>query len=373
MDILLAKPRGFCAGVNRAIALVRSALAEFGAPVYVLHEIVHNTHVLNELEAMGAIFVEELEEIPKGARAIFSAHGIARAVEEEAIAMHLRTIDATCPLVAKVHRRISRLHAQGCALLVLGHKGHPEVEGTCGQVPGPVYVVSTPEEVAALPIPFTAKVGYVRQLSAEGLLSLKPDAVVGTSDAGPPVVLDQIRQAGVRVALVKAQHNWAEVQDKVKVVGRETGRMADADKLLAQLEAQWRGVQAQVAKAQRKPRVLFVLAHSGSPQVAGKGVAASALIEYAGCVNAIDQFDGYKPLTAEAMASAAPEVIISTTQGIEALGGEAAFWKRPELALTPAFAKKALVTLEASHLLGFGPRLPSAVQALHMRSLQWVA
>lgn len=219
----------------------------------------------------------------------------------------------------------------------------------------------------------TAKVGYVRQLSAEGLLSLKPDAVIGTSDAGPPVVLDQIRQAGVRVALVKAQHNWAEVQDKVKVVGRETGRMADADKLLAQLEAQWRGVQAQVAKAQRKPRVLFVLAHSGSPQVAGKGVAASALIEYAGCVNAIDQFDGYKPLTAEAMASAAPEVIISTTQGIEALGGEAAFWKRPELALTPAFARKALVTLEASHLLGFGPRLPSAVQALHMQALQWVA
>lgn len=219
----------------------------------------------------------------------------------------------------------------------------------------------------------TAKVGYVRQLSAEGLLSLKPDAVIGTSEAGPPVVLDQIRQAGVRVALVKAQHNWAEVQDKVKVVGRETGRMVDADKLLAQLEAQWRGVQAQVAKAQRKPRVLFVLAHSGSPQVAGKGVAASALIEYAGCVNAIDQFDGYKPLTAEAMASAAPEVIISTTQGIEALGGEAAFWKRPELALTPAFARKALVTLEASHLLGFGPRLPSAVQALHMQALQWVA
>ncbi|MEG1127931.1 MAG: ABC transporter substrate-binding protein [Comamonas sp.] len=219
----------------------------------------------------------------------------------------------------------------------------------------------------------TTKVGYVRQLSAEGLLSLKPDAVVGTSDAGPPVVLDQIRQAGVRVALVKAQHNWAEVQEKVKVVGRETGRVADADKLLAQLDTQWNAVQAQVAKAQRKPRVLFVLAHSGSPQVAGRGTAANALIQYAGCVNAIDQFDGYKPLTAEAMASAAPEVIINTTQGIEALGGEQAFWKRPELALTPAFAKKALVTLEASHLLGFGPRLPTAVQALHMRSLQWVA
>ena len=218
----------------------------------------------------------------------------------------------------------------------------------------------------------TTKVGYVRQLSAEGLLSLKPDAVVGTTDAGPPVVIDQIRQAGVRVALVPARHNWAEVQEKVKVVGRETGRVADADKLLAQLDAQWSAVQAQVAKAARKPRVLFVMSHAGSPQVSGKGTAANALIQYAGCVNAIDQFDGYKPLTAEALASAAPEVIINTTQGIEALGGEAAFWKRPELALTPAYAKKALVMLEASHLLGFGPRLPSAVQALHMRALQWV-
>ena len=161
----------------------------------------------------------------------------------------------------------------------------------------------------------TTKVGYVRQLSAEGLLSLKPDAVVGTSEAGPPVVIDQIRQAGVRVALVPARHNWAEVQEKVKVVGRETGRVADADKLLAQLDAQWSAVQAQVAKAARKPRVLFVMSHAGSPQVSGKGTAANALIQYAGCVNAIDQFDGYKPLTAEALASAAPEVIINTTQG----------------------------------------------------------
>ena len=163
MDILLATPRGFCAGVNRAIAMVHSALAEFGAPVYVLHEIVHNTHVLHELKSLGAIFVEELEEIPEGARTIFSAHGVARAVEEEAHTMRLQTIDATCPLVAKVHRRIIRLHAQGCALLVLGHKGHPEVEGTCGQVPGPVYVVSSPEEVAALPIPPATKIGYVTQ------------------------------------------------------------------------------------------------------------------------------------------------------------------------------------------------------------------
>lgn len=219
----------------------------------------------------------------------------------------------------------------------------------------------------------TAKVGYVRQLSAEGLLSLRPDAIVGTSEAGPPVVLEQIRQAGVRVALVPSSHNWAEVQEKVAVVGRETGRPEQARALMAQLDAQWTGVQAQVAQARRKPRVLFILAHSGSPMVAGRGTAANALIAFAGAVNAIDQFEGYRPLTAEALASAAPEVIINTTQGIEAMGGEAAFWKRPELALTPAFAKKALVTLEASHLLGFGPRLPSAVQALHLRTLQWVA
>lgn len=219
----------------------------------------------------------------------------------------------------------------------------------------------------------TAKVGYVRQLSAEGLLSLRPDAVIGTSEAGPPVVLEQIRQAGVRVALVPSRHNWAEVQEKVAVVGRETGRAQQATALMAQLDAQWAGVQAQVAQATRKPRVLFILAHSGSPMVAGRGTAAQALMAYAGAANVIDQFEGYRPLTAEALASAAPEVIISTTQGIEALGGETAFWQRPELALTPAYAKKALVALEASHLLGFGPRLPGAVQALHLRALQWVA
>ena len=127
------------------------------------------------------------------------------------------------------------------------------------------------------------------------------------------------------------------------------------------------------AKAARKPRVLFMMSHSGAPLVSGRGTAANALLGFAGTVNVITEFDGYKPLTAEAMAAAAPDVIINTTQGIEALGGEAAFWQRPELALTPAFAKKALVTLEASHLLGFGPRLPTAVQELHQRTQQWMA
>ena len=163
MEVVLAKPRGFCAGVKRAIATVRQALEMHGAPVYVLHEIVHNTHVIDDLEAKGAIFVEELEEIPAGSITIFSAHGVARSVEERAQALGLRTIDATCPLVSRVHRRVSRLNRIGYDVLVIGHKGHPEVVGTCGHARGAVHVVSTPEEVAALEVADPARVGYVTQ------------------------------------------------------------------------------------------------------------------------------------------------------------------------------------------------------------------
>ena len=163
MDIVLATPRGFCAGVNRAIAIVNQALDRYQPPVYVLHEIVHNTHVIEELRRRGAVFVEELEQIPAGAVAIFSAHGVSRAVEARARALGLRTIDATCPLVSKVHRRMNRLHAMGYDVLVIGHKGHPEVEGTCGQASGPVHVLSTPAEIADLAVADPAKVGYVTQ------------------------------------------------------------------------------------------------------------------------------------------------------------------------------------------------------------------
>lgn len=214
----------------------------------------------------------------------------------------------------------------------------------------------------------TAKVGYMRQLSAEGLLSLKPDAVVGTTEAGPPVVLDQVRSAGVRVELVQADHTWDEVRRKVATVGRVAGREREAQALQADLDAQWAAVQKLVAATTRRPRAIFILSHGGSPMVAGTGTAADALIRFAGATNAITQFAGYRPLTAEAMASAAPEVLLNSTQGIEALGGEAAFWQRPELALTPAFRRKALVAMEASHLLGFGPRLPAAVRELHTRT-----
>lgn len=219
----------------------------------------------------------------------------------------------------------------------------------------------------------TPKVGYLRQMSAEGLLSLRPDALVGSSEAGPQVVLDQVRAAGVQVELVPSSHDFAEVLRKIEVVGRITQRQAQGQQLAQQLQQQWQQVSAQVAQAARKPRALFILSHSGSPMVAGKGTAAHALLELAGAANAVTQFDGYRPLTAEAMAALAPQVIINSTQGIEALGGVQAFWRRPELALTPAFAKKALATLEASHLLGFGPRMPQAVQALHTQMLQATA
>lgn len=213
----------------------------------------------------------------------------------------------------------------------------------------------------------TAKVGYMRQLSAEGLLSLRPDAVLGTHEAGPAVVLEQVRSAGVQVELVQADHSWQEVQRKLQLVGRMTGRSAAAQALQARLDGEWAQTQQQVARAAQRPRALFILAHSGSPMVAGTNTAADALIRFAGGVNVAASFEGYKPLTAEAMASAAPQVLINTRQGMEALGGAAAFWQRPELALTPAYRRRALVAMDANHLLGFGPRLPQAVQELHTR------
>ena len=163
MEVILAKPRGFCAGVKRAITIVREALDKYGPPVYVLHEIVHNTHVIRELAEKGAVFVEALEEIPTGSVAIFSAHGVSLATEHKADNLGLQTIDATCPLVSRVHRRVVRLNKIGYDVLVLGHKGHPEVEGTCGHATGAVHVLSSPEEVSSLQVADPQRVGYVTQ------------------------------------------------------------------------------------------------------------------------------------------------------------------------------------------------------------------
>lgn len=163
MEVILARPRGFCAGVNRAINVVNEALDIYNPPVYVLHEIVHNTHVIRELEEKGAVFVEQLEDIPKDSITIFSAHGVSLAVKERAKNLGLRVINATCPLVSKVHRRVSRLNKINYDVVVIGHKGHPEVEGTCGHASGSVHVVSSPEEVKSLQVNDPSRVGYVTQ------------------------------------------------------------------------------------------------------------------------------------------------------------------------------------------------------------------
>ncbi|HWX48547.1 MAG TPA: 4-hydroxy-3-methylbut-2-enyl diphosphate reductase [Roseomonas sp.] len=163
MRVLLAQPRGFCAGVVRAIEIVERSLEKFGAPVYVRHEIVHNRHVVEKLKQKGAIFVEELAEIPDGAVTIFSAHGVAQAVVDEARGRGLPVLDATCPLVSKVHAQGKQYVARGRTLVLIGHAGHPEVEGTIGQVGAPVHLVSTPEDVARLDLPEDAPLAYVTQ------------------------------------------------------------------------------------------------------------------------------------------------------------------------------------------------------------------
>lgn len=223
----------------------------------------------------------------------------------------------------------------------------------------------------------TSKVGYQRQLSAEGLMSLKPDAVIGTTEAGPPVVMDQIRSAGVKVELVEADHSWGEVQRKVAAVGRATARTAEAQALQTQLDVQWAGVLATVAKTAgrytKPPRVLFILSHSTNASVSGDKTAAHAIMTFAGLDNVmagpgkLASYSGYRPMTAEAMAVAAPDVIITTTQGITAAGGIDKFWSKPGLELTPAYKKRALVALDALYLIGFGPRLPQAVSDLHQQ------
>ena len=262
---------------------------------------------------------------------------------------------------------------------LLGHaqaRGLPRLVTISGAITEVVYALGAEAQLvgtdttslypaAALKTP---KVGYMRQLSAEGVLSLRPDAVIATTEAGPPVVMDQLRSAGVKVELIHADHSWGEVQRKVQAVGRVSARQAEARALQARLDAEWDAVQQRVAAAGRvRPRVLFILSHSASPQVAGLNTAAHAFIGFAGGVNAIGGFEGYRPMTAEAMAGAAPDWILSSNQSIEAHGGVEKFWLRPELALTPAYRKRALVTMDALQLLGFGPRLPQAVAQVHAR------
>ena len=218
MHVMLAQPRGFCAGVIRAIDIVEQALAKFGAPIYVRHEIVHNRHVVETLRAKGARFVEHLSEVPAGAITIFSAHGVARQVEDEAQEYGLRVLDATCPLVAKVHSQGKRYSAQGRVLILVGHAGHPEVEGTMGQVPGPVLLVQTERDVDALDLAVDTPVAYVTQttLSVDDTRAIIAALKRRFTDIVGPDINDicyatQNRQSAVR--------ELAKIADVILVVG----------------------------------------------------------------------------------------------------------------------------------------------------------
>jgi 4-hydroxy-3-methylbut-2-enyl diphosphate reductase len=162
-DVYLASPRGFCAGVERAIETVKIGLQRFGRPVYVLHEIVHNKHVISELEQSGAVFVEHLSDIPHGEVCIFSAHGVSLAIENNARELGLRTVDATCPLVTSVHGMVEKYHAMGYDVIIIGHHKHPEVEGTAGRVSGRVHIVASEDEANRVAVGNSDKVAYVTQ------------------------------------------------------------------------------------------------------------------------------------------------------------------------------------------------------------------
>ena len=162
-EILLAEPRGFCAGVDRAIDIVEAALQKFGSPIYVRHEIVHNTYVVNDLKTRGAIFIEELSDVPPGATLVFSAHGVSKAVQLEAKARGFQIFDATCPLVTKVHVEVAKLHAEGFEFIMIGHQGHPEVEGTMGQLSGGIHLVDSVDDVAKVAPSQTDKLALVTQ------------------------------------------------------------------------------------------------------------------------------------------------------------------------------------------------------------------
>ncbi len=175
VEILLAEPRGFCAGVDRAIDIVERALRKFGAPIYVRHEIVHNTHVVNDLKARGAIFIEDLAEVPPGATLVFSAHGVSKAVQAEAHARGFEVFDATCPLVTKVHVEVAKLAREGYEFVMIGHKGHPEVEGTMGQVDHGIHLVENVADVARIEPSQTQKLAVVTQttLSVDDAAQIK--------------------------------------------------------------------------------------------------------------------------------------------------------------------------------------------------------
>ena len=250
--VVLAQPRGFCAGVVRAISIVERALEKFDSSVFVRHEIVHNKHVVEDLKAKGARFVDEIDEIPQGAVTIFSAHGVSKSVQTAAKSRKLPVIDATCPLVTKVHLQGKKYLAQGRVIILVGHAGHPEVEGTMGQIPGPVHLVQTEEDVKALPLALDTPVAYVTQttLSIDDTRGVIEAIKRRFNDVVGPETNDicyatQNRQTAVReltkiadVILVVGAKNSSN-SNRLREIGEEAGvpsyLLADG----SELEAQW--------------------------------------------------------------------------------------------------------------------------------------
>ena len=252
LRVVLAQPRGFCAGVERAIEIVERALIKYGPPIYVRHEIVHNRHVVESLRARGAVFVEELDEIPPGAMTVFSAHGVARKVEDVARERGLPVIDATCPLVAKVHAEGRRYAASGREIVLIGHAGHAEVEGTIGQIPSPVHLVQTVEDVATLSPGTPDRLAYVTQttLSVDdtrqiiAALTARFPGIVGP-DVRDICYATQNRQQAVRdlaeavdMILVVGSRNSSN-SNRLREIGEELGKPAYLIDDASALESGW--------------------------------------------------------------------------------------------------------------------------------------
>jgi 4-hydroxy-3-methylbut-2-enyl diphosphate reductase len=270
MKIILAQPRGFCAGVVRAIDIVDRALVKYGAPVYVRHEIVHNRHVVESLKAKGVRFVEDLDEVPEGAVTIFSAHGVSRKVENEATSRSLPTIDATCPLVTKVHNQGRRYIAQGRAVIFIGHAGHPEVEGTLGQIDGELHLVENEDDVERLSIPVDAPIAYITQttLSVDDTRGVIAALHRRFTDVAGPEIRDicyatQNRQTAARelsriadVLIVVGARNSSN-SNRLREIGEEAGLPSYLVANSSEIDTEW----------VRNVRIVGVTAGASAPEI----------------------------------------------------------------------------------------------------------